>query len=481
MIEGLRPYPEVQDSGVPWLREVPAHWDVRRLKQTFSRIVGGSTPSSTEPAFWDGELVWITPADISRNARVKDSQRRITHDGLRSCSSELVPQGSLIVTSRAPVGNVAIAETDLCTNQGCKALVVNPTVVDSAFGLHVLTTLKEVFQSLAVGTTFAEISTSRIGTVSFPLPPLSEQAAIVRFLNHVDRRIQRYIRAKQKLIKLLEEQKQAIIHQAVTRGLDPNVRLKPSGVDWLGDVPEHWSTLRLKTLLRDRITDGPHVTPQFVDAGVPFLSVDGIQNGDLTFDGCRYVSESDHREFRKKALPKRGDILLGKAASTGKIAQVKVDFEFSIWSPLALIRLDAAKCIPTFVELYLKSPTAQTQIEVLCTMNTQRNISMQDIPEIVVPVPPLAEQRLIVAAIASDTEGLIGAAERAEREIHLLCEFRTRLVADVVTGKLDVREAAANLPDAVDEHELLDDADTEQDVEEVIDDDIDVAAEEVEA
>jgi type I restriction enzyme S subunit len=240
MIDALKPYPVMKDSGVPWLGEVPEHWEVRRLKHAFRKIVGGSTPASTEPIYWDGDVVWVTPADISRTARLATSLRRITREGLRSCSSELVPPGSIVVTSRAPVGNVAIAETELCTNQGCKALVATAAVVNPVFGFHVLTTLKGELQSLATGTTFTEISTSRLCAVAIPLPPLPEQAAIVRFLDYADRRIRRYIRAKQKLIELLEEQKQAIIHRAVTRGLDPNVRLKPSGVEWLGDVPEHW-------------------------------------------------------------------------------------------------------------------------------------------------------------------------------------------------------------------------------------------------
>jgi len=108
MIAALKPYPVMKDSGVPWLGKVPEHWEVRRLKQAFRRIVGGSTPSSAEARFWDGDVVWVTPADVSKTERLKDSLRRITHDGLKSCSSELVPAGSIIVTSRAPVGNVAL-------------------------------------------------------------------------------------------------------------------------------------------------------------------------------------------------------------------------------------------------------------------------------------------------------------------------------------------------------------------------------------
>jgi len=251
VIADLKPYPAMKDSGVKWLGEVPAHWGVRRLKYVFQRIVGGSTPSSTEPDFWDGDVVWITPADVSKNTRLSNSLRRITHKGLKSCSSELVPQGSLIITSRAPVGNVAIAEIELCTNQGFKALVCAKDVIKPVFGFHVLNSLKDELQSLSTGTTFTEISTTKLGDVPFPLPPLPEQRAIVRFFDHVDRRIRCSIRAKRKLIALLNEQKQAVINRAVTRGLDPSVRLKPSGVEWLGDVPEHWKICPAKYFYRE--------------------------------------------------------------------------------------------------------------------------------------------------------------------------------------------------------------------------------------
>lgn len=252
MIADLNPYLSMKDSGVAWLGKVPTHWDVRRLKYVFRRIVGGSTPSSSVERFWDGDVVWVTPADVSQAERLRNSRRRITREGQQSCSSELVPPGSLIVTSRAPVGNVAIAEVELCTNQGCKAMVANESVVNTAFGFHVLKAMKGELQSQATGTTFAEISTSRISTVSMPLPPLPEQALIFRFLDHAVNSIGRYIRAKQHLIGLLNEQKQAIIHRAITRGIDPNVCLKPSGAAWLGDVPEHWEVLRSRRLFSAR-------------------------------------------------------------------------------------------------------------------------------------------------------------------------------------------------------------------------------------
>lgn len=214
-------------------------------------------------------------------------------------------------------------------------------------------------------------------------------------------------------------------------------KYKASGVEWLGEVPENWAVVRLKNVLQQRITDGPHITPVFVDGGVPFLSVDGIQNGELQFEGCRFVAEADHAEFRKKALPKRNDLLMGKAASTGKLARVKVDFEFSIWSPLALIRVNSDIASPTFVEQSLKSPIAQSQIDNFCTANTQKNISMDDIPKLVLTCPPVKEQSLIASFLDRETSKIDELVAEQRRLIELLKEKRQAIISYAVTKGLN--------------------------------------------
>jgi len=217
----------------------------------------------------------------------------------------------------------------------------------------------------------------------------------------------------------------------------PYSSYKASGVAWLGDVPEHWDVIRLKNILHRRITDGPHTTPIFVDEGVPFLSVDGIQDGELKFDGCRYISESDHFEYRRKALPQKDDLLMGKAASTGKIARVKVDFEFSIWSPLALIKLDCVVSNSTFFEYSLKSPIVQAQIDNLCTANTQKNISMDDIPKLVLTRPALNEQQTIANFLDHETAKIDTLIEKQRRLIELLKEKRQAVISQAVTKGLN--------------------------------------------
>ena len=212
---------------------------------------------------------------------------------------------------------------------------------------------------------------------------------------------------------------------------------KDSGVEWLGDVPVHWDIVRLKNILQCRITDGPHMTPEFVDDGVPFLSVDGIQDGELKFDGCRYISEANHTEYRMKALPIRNDLLMGKAASTGKIARVKVDFEFSIWSSLALIRLDYTVSNSIFFEQSLKSPIIQAQIENLCTANTQKNISMDDIPKLILTRPPLEEQTKIANFLDHETAKIDTLIEKQQQLIQLLKEKRQAVISHAVTKGLN--------------------------------------------
>ena len=221
--------------------------------------------------------------------------------------------------------------------------------------------------------------------------------------------------------------------------LKPYSAYKDSGVPWLGKVPAHWEVRRLKSLLTQPITDGPHLTPQFLESGVPFLSVDGIQQGELVFKDCRYISAEDHAEFSKKAAPRRDDILLGKAASTGKIARVKVDFPFNIWSPLALIRTDLKETQPTFLEYALKDVAAQAQIETFCTLNTQKNISMDDISKLRLALPPLPEQTAI-ARFLDHADRRIRRYIRAKQKLSaLLEEQKQAIIHQAVTGQIDVR------------------------------------------
>ena len=317
------------------------------------------------------------------------------------------------------------------------------------------------FHVRANGVTRYGLTHTGIQSVQVPLPPPPEQRDIVRYLDYVDRRIQRYVVAKRKLIGLLEEERRAIVNQAVTRGLDPSVRLKPSGVESLGDVPEHWEILPLKRWVSTKITDGPHETPEFLDNGIPFMSAESMVGGRLDFSRRRgLISPEQHKLYCRKCRPQRDDIFMCKSgATTGKVAIVDTADEFSIWSPLALIRVDPQKVLARLLFAVLQASYVQQRVQDSWSYGTQPNLAMSAMERLVVVLPPIVEQREILAYLDRTTKGLSEAITSTHRQIELIEEYRTRLIADVVTGKLDVREAAAQLPDEDDNQDPIEESD----------------------
>ena len=217
---GLDAAVALKPSGIEWLGEVPEHWKALKLKFATKRIVGGSTPKSDESSYWDGGIVWVTPRDISKTDSLHTSLRTISAAGLQSCASTLVPPGSIVITSRAPVGNVAIARVELCTNQGCKAVVPAPDIAISDFLFLLLLRMKERLQVLANGTTFAEIGTWVLANEFIPVPPVSEQQAICRWITEECQPLDDAIARTEEEIKLIREYRDRQIADVVTGQVD---------------------------------------------------------------------------------------------------------------------------------------------------------------------------------------------------------------------------------------------------------------------
>ena len=214
-------------------------------------------------------------------------------------------------------------------------------------------------------------------------------------------------------------------------------KYKDSGVAWIGEIPENWEVKRLKYCLRAKITDGPHETPEFLSDGIPFLSVDGIQNGELVFDGCRKISKEDFNRYQEKCKIELHDLLMGKAASIGKIAQVKTKKIFTIWSPLALIKPSLKILNSTFLEYFLKSEYAQYNLVQLSTFNTQRNISMQDIPKLILVIPNIIEQKKISNFLDKKTKEIDTLIDQKEQLLKLYEEEKRAIINRAVTKGID--------------------------------------------
>jgi type I restriction enzyme S subunit len=280
------------------------------------------------------------------------------------------------------------------------------------------------------------------------LPPPAEQAAIVRFLDWANGRLERAIRAKRKVIALLGEQKQAIIHRAVTRGLDPSVPLKPSGIPWLGDIPQHWELWRISRFARVGNGSTPsRANPMYWHGGnYPWLNSSQVNRGHIN-SADQFVTQVALRECHLPNVP-AGSVLVaitGQGKTRGMAAVL--DIEATINQHIAFITPRMPVASPAFIHLALTAAYLQLRAASDDSGSTKGAITCEELKRFKLPMPPKAEQDTLVRRIHTETQDLNAAASRLEREIDLLREYRTRLVADVVTGKLDVREAAARLPD----------------------------------
>jgi len=431
----FKPYPAYKESGVEWLGDIPAHWEVKRLKRVF-RVVNGSTPASGEPAFWDGDIPWATPEDLGdlRGKTIEATRRNLTKAGYRSCGTTLVPAGSLVLSTRAPIGHLALAGVELCTNQGCRSLVFRSAVSRDFFFYELLAARPEL-ESLGQGSTFRELAKGMLEDVELADPPEPEQRAIAAFLDRETARIDALVAKKEQLIELLQEKRTALITRAVTKGLDPTVPMKDSGVEWLGEIPAHWDARQGRYLYR-----ALNLLPQ-EDDGV----VTAYRDGQVTLrekrraEGYTFaIQEVGYQRVRAGDLVIQGmDAFagaIGVADSTGKCSP-----EYLVLEPI----------VPDTDNRYfaaaLRLMAKRGYITVVCNAVRERapRFRVPEFRSVMLPEPPTPEQRAIAAFLERGTARIDALIAKVRDAIDRLKELRTALISAAVTGKIDVREDAA--------------------------------------
>ena len=455
LMEGLVAYPEYKNSGLKWLGWVPTHWEIKRAKSIFQCIDQRSTTGNEE-------LLTVSSARgiVPRKTANVTMFKAESYIGYKLCwPGDLVVNslwawaGGLGVSSHHGIISTAYSVYRLRPNTPMTPSFAHELVRSSSFSWELMVRSKGVWISRLQLTDISFLDTP------IYIPPPAEQASIVRFLDWANGRLERAIRAKRKVIALLGEQKQAIIHRAVTRGLDPSVPLKPSGIPWLGDIPQHWEVRRVKQatrILRGKFSHRPRNDASLYDGPYPF-----IQTGVVAQASKFIMSYSQTLNEKGLAISKlfpSGTLVMTIAANIGEVAVLTFDacFPDSIVGFVTQASADRDYLYMVFVcmkpELLREAP-----------VNTQGNLNVERIGAMGMPCPPLGEQGNIAKHAEQETAAFDTAISRLEREIELLREYRTRLVADVVTGKLDVREAALRLPDEAPPDTFEDDADLNPD------------------
>jgi type I restriction enzyme S subunit len=428
-------YQQCKYSGVDWLGYVPNHWALSKLKH-FTRFCGGGTPSRDTDAFWNGTIPWVSPKDMKVES-IWQSEEYITAAGLENSSSTLVPKGRLLMVVRSGILQhtipIAINEVPVALNQDMKALSFSDDLCLTGFFLRWVQGLNKplLLAWAKQGATVESIEHSYLSETIVPLPPKREQQIIVDFLDKETSKIDALVREQQALIDLLAEKRRTLISHSVTKGLKKNVPMKSSGVEWLGDVPAHWELCATKRLFRLIVEPAPEnndfeLLSIYTDIGVrPRRELEAKGNKATTTDGYWIV--------------RKGDLIVNKLLAW--MGAIGISHYNGVTSPAYDILRQRKELEPQFYDYLFRCGICFTEFRRYSRgiMDMRLRLYFDELGQLLMPYPPVSEQRAIVAFLESETERFDLLTEEAERAIALLQERRAALIAAAVTGKIDVR------------------------------------------
>ena len=404
-------------------------------------VRNGATPASENPAFWDGDISWVGPVDLGQLTvrHIEHGKRSITHAGYTSCGTQLVPPGTILLSTRAPIGHVAIASREICFNQGCRGLVPRNAIC-SDFAYWALLARIPQLEAAGQGTTFLELSRDKLKAARIPLPDLPVQKAIAKFLDRETTRIDQLIEKKQRMAEVLQEREEATFLGVIT-GQKSDGPKKASGVEWIGSIPGDWQALKVTQVARQETGHTPSrkVASFWVpeECVIPWFSLSDVWQ--IRQDGRVYVSETSEKisqigmqNSAARLLP-ANTVILSRTASVGFPAILSIPMattqDFVGWICSNRVR-------PKYLYYVLRAMKAEFRR--LMMGSTHQTIYMPDIRSFRTPLPPILEQNQIVSELDENTSRFQSAAAKIKLSIDRLREFRSALITASVTGQIDV-------------------------------------------
>ena len=414
---------------------VPSDWRILKLRE-ISEIVSGSTPKTNIPEFWNGDIVWLTPDDLSNSTGLfmRDSSRKITKKGLRSCSAKLLPPNSVVLSSRAPIGYVKVVKVEFATNQGCKSIKYNGSFDPTFLAYSLIMRINELVK-YGSGTTFQEISKSNLEIVEVPFPPLPEQRKIAEILETVDRAIEK----TDAIIEKYKRIKQGLMQDLLTRGIDEGGKIRSEETHRfkdspLGRIPEEWEVVSVYDIA-DIINGGTPNTsvPEYWNGKIPWLSVEDFNTGKRwVFESTKYITELGLKKSSTRLL-KKGMLIISARGTVGALAQLGRDMAFNQTS-YGLNSKDKKRLSNDFLYFALKHYV--TLFLSLAYGNVFDTITRDTFKDILIPLPPLPEQKRI-AEVLSQIDAVI---EKEEKYKEKLERLKRGLMEDLLTGRVRVTQ-----------------------------------------
>lgn len=438
-----QPYPEYKESNIPWLNELPEHW-VGTLFKRYCDIQLGKMLQPNPVSDHDKKVSYLRAVNVQWE-QVDTSSVHEMWASPKDIEKFIVKNGDLLVCEGGEVGRSAILKnlTGTCIIQNALHRIKGNVKTNVPFLNYLMRHIADSrwFDILCNKATIAHLTGEKLGAIDLPLPPLSEQQTIAAFLDYKTAKIDALIAKKKALLDKLAEKRTALISHAVTKGLDPNTPMRDSGIDWLGKIPEHWEASRLK-FITNKIIDGAHLTPTYISDGIPFLRVTDIvqaQGGAINENNLKFIPENEHIELIKRCKPEKGDLLYSKNGTIGVSRVINWNFDFSIFVSLCLIKVKKELLDSRFLDFSLKGNLTKNQIMIGSKSNTVTNLHLDKIKEFWVTIPPKDEQMKIVDWLEDIDTKMQENMDLVQSVITRLQEYRSALITNAVTGKIDVR------------------------------------------
>jgi type I restriction enzyme S subunit len=419
-------YESYRDSGVDWLGEIPTDWKIQRLGTVFEERKEKVSDKD------------FPPLSVTKNGILPQLDSAAKSDD--GDNRKGVREGDFVINSRSDrKGSSGIAKQD--GSVSLINIVLKPKGINPRYCEHLLKSngFIEEFYRNGHGIV-ADLWTTRywdMKSILIPLPDLQTQESITNFLDQKTAEIDEAIAKKQRLIELLKEQKTILINQAVTMGLNPDVRFIPTGNTFFPLLSERTSLVKLGYLC-NKIADGPHFSPSYVDEGVMFLSAGNIRPDGWLLEDAKRVSERNYQEFCKRIVPEVGDVLYTKGGTTGVAKVVDISERFQVWVHVAVLKISKRKVDPYYLAYALNSAKCYEQSQLFTRGATNKDLGLTRMVNIVLPLPSLEEQKQIVAYLDDISTDLTRLIQLAEKEILILEEYRSVLISHIVTGKIKI-------------------------------------------
>ncbi len=439
----MNPYPSYKKSGVEWIGEIPSSWSISKLKY-ISHLFTGDSLNEEQKSFYESdnsdEIPYVSSKDIDVNFHTVnyDNGLRIPHE---NNPLKIGPKGSflLCVEGGSSGRKMCFLDRDVCfVNKLCCFHSEQNTKFQYYF------VQSSNFQSkfrLSLTGIIGGVSISTLKNFEISLPPFQEQQIqISNYLDDKTQQIDSLIEKTQQKIELLKEQRASLINQVVTKGLNPDVEMKDSGVEWIGEIPIGW--VRTKISYYCEVKDGTHDTPSFVDKNddsYPLVTSNSFVENDIDFGKCKFISEKDFIEINRRSNVVKNDIIMSMIGSNiGNSVLVRTDTPFSIKNVCLFKTSESEMLIPKYLLYLIGSRHLQHQINLSQKGGGQPFLSLGELRNLIFPFSPLPEQQQIVDYLDEQTHKINSTIEKETKRIELLIEYRQSLISNVVTGKVDV-------------------------------------------